>query len=225
MISVAIDGPSGAGKSTIAKAVAKDLGYLYIDTGALYRSIGLYALRAGADPADREAVEKLLPEISLSLRHVDGVQRVFLNGEDVSDAIRTPEVSKASSGVSAHPAVRAFLLETQRSLARTQDVLMDGRDIGTVVLPDAAVKIFLTASAEKRAERRFKEYQEKGIDTTYETVLRDVEKRDYDDSHREIAPLRQAEDAVLLDTSEMTLEESEEAVKTIILAARDGQKE
>ena len=225
MISVAIDGPSGAGKSTIAKAVAKDLGYLYIDTGALYRSIGLYALRAGADPADREAVEKLLPGISLSLRHVDGVQRVFLNGEDVSEAIRTPDAAKAASGVSAHPGVRAFLLETQRSLARAQDVLMDGRDIGTVVLPDAAVKIFLTASAEKRAERRFKEYREKGVDTTYETVLRDVEKRDYDDSHREIAPLKKAEDAVLLDTSEMTLEESEEAVKRIILAARDGQKE
>ena len=225
MISVAIDGPSGAGKSTIAKAVAKDLGYLYIDTGALYRSIGLYALRAGADPADREAVEKLLPGISLSLRHVDGVQRVFLNGEDVSEAIRTPDAAKAASGVSAHPGVRAFLLETQRSLARAQDVLMDGRDIGTVVLPDAAVKIFLTASAEKRAERRFKEYREKGVDTTYETVLRDVEKRDYDDSHGEIAPLKKAEDAVLLDTSEMTLEESEEAVKRIILAARDGQKE
>ena len=161
MISVAIDGPSGAGKSTIAKAVAKDLGYLYIDTGALYRSIGLYALRAGAVPTDREAVEKLLPEISLNLRHVDGTQRVFLNGEDVSEAIRTPDAAKAASGVSAHPGVRAFLLETQRSLARAQDVLMDGRDIGTVVLPDAAVKIFLTASAEKRAERRFKEYQEK----------------------------------------------------------------
>ncbi len=225
MISVAIDGPSGAGKSTIAKAVAKDLGYLYIDTGALYRSIGLYALRAGVVPTDREAVEKLLPEISLTLRHVDGVQRVFLNGEDVSEAIRTPDAAKAASGVSAHPGVRAFLLETQRSIARIHDVLMDGRDIGTVVLPDAAVKIFLTASAEKRAERRFKEYREKGVDTTYETVLRDVEKRDYDDSHREIAPLKKAEDAVLLDTSEMTLEESEEAVKRIILAARDGQKE
>lgn len=225
MISVAIDGPSGAGKSTIAKAVAKDLGYLYIDTGALYRSIGLYALRARVVPTDREAVEKLLPEISLNLRHVDGTQRVFLNGEDVSEAIRTPDAAKAASGVSAHPGVRAFLLETQRSIARAQDVLMDGRDIGTVVLPDAAVKIFLTASAEKRAERRFKEYQEKGVDTTYETVLRDVEKRDYDDSHREIAPLKKAEDAVLLDTSEMTLEESEEAVKKIILAARDGQKE
>ena len=225
MISVAIDGPSGAGKSTIAKAVAKDLGYLYIDTGALYRSIGLYALRAGVVSTDREAVEKLLPEISLNLRHVDGTQRVFLNGEDVSEAIRTPDAAKAASGVSAHPGVRAFLLETQRSIARIHDVLMDGRDIGTVVLPDAAVKIFLTASAEKRAERRFKEYREKGVDTTYETVLRDVEKRDYDDSHREIAPLKKAEDAVLLDTSEMTLEESEEAVKRIILAARDGQKE
>lgn len=223
MIAVAIDGPSGAGKSTIAKAVANDLGYLYIDTGALYRSVGLYALRAGADPHDREKVKALLPGLSLALRHVEGAQRVFLNGEDVSEAIRTPEVSKASSAVSAHPEVRAFLLETQRALARAHNVLMDGRDIGTVVLPDAQVKIFLTASAEKRAERRYKEYIEKGIETSFETVLQDVVKRDYDDSHRDIAPLMQAEDAVELDTSEMTLAESEEAVKAII-RARCGQE-
>ena len=225
MISVAIDGPSGAGKSTIARAVAGSLHYLYIDTGALYRSVGLFALRKGAEPTDREAVAKLLPEVSLSLKHVDGVQRVFLNGEDVSEAIRTPEVSKAASGVSAHPEVRALLLEAQRSLARENNVLMDGRDIGTVVLPNATVKIFLTASAEKRAERRFKEYQQKGIPTTFETVLQDVEKRDYADSHREIAPLKQAEDAILLDTSNMTLEESEQAVRQIILDAQNGQKE
>ena len=225
MISVAIDGPSGAGKSTIAKAVAKDLGYLYIDTGALYRSIGLYALRAGVVPTDREAVEKLLPEISLNLRHVDGTQRVFLNGEDVSEAIRTPDAAKAASGVSAHPGVRAFLLETQRSIARIHDVLMDGRDIGTVVLPDAAVKIFLTASAEKRAERRFRSTGKKVSTPPTKPSCGMWKKRDYDDSHREIAPLKKAEDAVLLDTSEMTLEESEEAVKRIILAARDGQKE
>ena len=225
MISVAIDGPSGAGKSTIARAVARQLGYLYIDTGALYRSIGLYALRQGKDPANREAVAALLPGISLSLAYEDGGQRVLLNGEDVSEAIRTPAVSKASSQVSAHPEVRAFLLETQRSLARRQNVLMDGRDIGTVVLPDATVKIFLTASAEKRAERRYKEYQDKGIPTSYETVLRDVEKRDYDDSHRAIAPLKQAEDARLLDTSDMSLEASIDAVKQIVLTARDGDKE
>ena len=223
MIAVAIDGPSGAGKSTIARAVANALGYLYIDTGALYRSVGLYALRSGADPHDREKVKSPLPGLTLSLRHVEGVQRVFLNGEDVSEAIRTPEVSRASSAVSAHPEVRAFLLETQRALAREHNVLMDGRDIGTVVLPDAQVKIFLTASAEKRAERRYKEYIEKGIETSFETVLQDVVKRDYDDSHRDIAPLMQAEDAVELDTSEMTLAESEEAVKAII-RARCGQE-
>ena len=225
MISVAIDGPSGAGKSTIAKAVAKDLGYLYIDTAPSTARSGSMPCGRGQSPPTGRRWKSCCRRSPWNLRHVDGTQRVFLNGEDVSEAIRTPDAAKAASGVSAHPGVRAFLLETQRSIARAQDVLMDGRDIGTVVLPDAAVKIFLTASAEKRAERRFKEYREKGVDTTYETVLRDVEKRDYDDSHREIAPLKKAEDAVLLDTSEMTLEESEEAVKKIILAARDGQKE
>ena len=218
MISVAIDGPSGAGKSTLAKRLAKELGYLYVDTGAMYRSIGLYALRQGVDPKDEAAVTALLPQIQIELRYVDGAQRVLLCGEDVSEAIRAENVGMATSAVSAHPPVRAFLLELQRGMARTHDILMDGRDIGTVILPNASVKIFLTASAEARADRRFKELQEKGVDTDYQTVLEDIRRRDYQDSHRATAPLRQAEDAVLVDTSEMDLEESFQALKSLILS-------
>lgn len=218
MISVAIDGPSGAGKSTLAKRLAKELGYLYVDTGAMYRSIGLYALRQGVDPKDEAAVTALLPQIQIELRYVDGAQRVLLCGEDVSEAIRAEEVGMATSAVSAHPPVRAFLLELQRGMARTHDILMDGRDIGTVILPNASVKIFLTASAEARATRRFRELQEKGVDTDFETVLEDIRRRDYQDSHRATAPLRQAEDAVLVDTSEMDLEESFQALKSLILS-------
>lgn len=218
MISVAIDGPSGAGKSTLAKRLAKELGYLYVDTGAMYRSIGLFALRQGVDPKDEAAVTALLPQIQIELRYVDGAQRVLLCGEDVSEAIRAEEVGMATSAVSAHPPVRAFLLELQRGMARTHDILMDGRDIGTVILPNASVKIFLTASAEARATRRFRELQEKGVDTDFETVLEDIRRRDYQDSHRATAPLRQAEDAVLVDTSEMDLEESFQALKSLILS-------
>lgn len=218
MISVAIDGPSGAGKSTLAKRLAKELGYLYVDTGAMYRSIGLYALRQGVDPKDEAAVTALLPQIQIELRYVDGAQRVLLCGEDVSEAIRAENVGMATSAVSAHPPVRAFLLELQRGMARTHDILMDGRDIGTVILPNASVKIFLTASAEARATRRFRELQEKGVDTDFETVLEDIRRRDYQDSHRATAPLRQAEDAVLVDTSEMDLEESFQALKSLILS-------
>ncbi len=218
MISVAIDGPSGAGKSTLAKRLAKELGYLYVDTGAMYRAIGLYALRQGVDPKDEAAVTALLPQIQIELRYVDGAQRVLLCGEDVSEAIRAENVGMATSAVSAHPPVRAFLLELQRGMARTHDILMDGRDIGTVILPGATVKIFLTASAEARADRRFKELQDKGVDTDYETVLEDIRRRDYQDSHRATAPLRQAEDAVLVDTSEMDLEESFQALKSLILS-------
>lgn len=218
MISVAIDGPSGAGKSTLAKRLAKVLGYLYVDTGAMYRSIGLFALRKGVDPKDEAAVTALLPQIQIELRYVDGAQRVLLCGEDVSEAIRAEEVGMATSAVSAHPPVRAFLLELQRGMARTHDILMDGRDIGTVILPNASVKIFLTASAEARATRRFRELQEKGVDTDFETVLEDIRRRDYQDSHRATAPLRQAEDAVLVDTSEMDLEESFQALKSLILS-------
>ena len=218
MISVAIDGPSGAGKSTLAKRLAKELGYLYVDTGGMYRSIGLYALRQGVDPKDEAAVTALLPQIQIELRYVDGAQRVLLCGEDVSEAIRAENVGMATSAVSAHPPVRAFLLELQRGMARTHDILMDGRDIGTVILPNASVKIFLTASAEARATRRFRELQEKGVDTDFETVLEDIRRRDYQDSHRATAPLRQAEDAVLVDTSEMDLEESFQALKSLILS-------
>lgn len=218
MISVAIDGPSGAGKSTLAKRLAKELGYLYVDTGAMYRSIGLFALRKGVDPKDEAAVTALLSQIQIELRYVDGAQRVLLCGEDVSEAIRAENVGMATSAVSAHPPVRAFLMELQRGMARTHDILMDGRDIGTVILPNASVKIFLTASAEARATRRFRELQEKGVDTDFETVLEDIRRRDYQDSHRATAPLRQAEDAVLVDTSEMDLEESFQALKSLILS-------
>lgn len=216
MVSVAIDGPAGAGKSTLARRLAAQLGYIYVDTGAMYRAVGLYALRAGRDPKDNAAVEGLLPQISLRLDCPDGEQHIYLNGEDVSNAIRTEQAGMAASAVGANPAVRAFLLETQRQMARTQNVLMDGRDIGTVVLPDAAVKIFLTASPEARAARRWKEYQEKGQQVSYEQVLEDVRQRDYQDTHREAAPLRQAEDAVLLDTSELDFEQSLAAMAAII---------
>ena len=216
MISVAIDGPAGAGKSTLARRLASDLGYIYVDTGAMYRTIGLYALRAGKDPKDNEAVNTLLPEISLRLATLDGEQHIYLGEEDVSTAIRTEEAGMAASAVGANPAVRAYLLDTQRNMAKTQNVLMDGRDIGTVVLPDATVKIFLTASPEARATRRWKEYQAKGMPNTYEEVLEDVKQRDYQDTHRAAAPLRQAEDAVLLDTSELNFEQSLDAMKQII---------
>ncbi len=216
MIAVAIDGPSGAGKSTIAREVARRLGYLYIDTGALYRSIGLYVLRQNQDPHLAEQVEKLLPEIDLTLCHEDGVQQVYLNGQNVSEEIRLPEVSMAASAVSAHPPVRQFLLALQRRLAAENNVIMDGRDIGTVILPDAKVKIFLTASAQRRAFRRWQELKEKGASDTYEQVLADVEQRDYNDSHREIAPLRQAPDAVLVDTTQLDLEASIDRVQQII---------
>lgn len=216
MVSVAIDGPAGAGKSTLARALAAELGYIYVDTGAMYRAIGLYALRAGKEPADNPAVDALLPQINLKLASIDGEQHIYLNGEDVSAAIRTEAAGMAASAVGANPAVRAFLLDLQRDMARTQNVLMDGRDIGTVVLPNASVKIFLTASPEARAERRRREYELKGQTVSYEKVLADVKQRDYQDSHRAAAPLRQADDAVLLDTSEFDFEQSLEAMKKII---------
>lgn len=216
MINIAIDGPSGAGKSSLAKQLAQELGYLYVDTGAMYRAIGLYAVRRGADPKNAEQVEPLLPEIQLDIRLVEGTQHIYLNGEDVSTDIRAEEIGMAASGVSAIPAVRQFLLDTQRNLARANNVLMDGRDIGTVILPHAQVKIFLTASDTARAQRRYKELVEKGQNPDYEQVLADIRQRDYQDSHRAVAPLRQAEDAVLVDTSELNLEESLEALKEVI---------
>lgn len=211
-ISVAIDGPVGAGKSTIARAAAKQLGFVYCDTGALYRAIGLYCSRRGVDLKDSSAVAARLPEISLNIRITDGVQRVFLNGEDVSEEIRLPEISMAASAVSAVPEVRAALLDLQRDMAKSQSVIMDGRDIGTVVLPNADVKIFLTAKPEIRAKRRYDELVKKGVETSFEDVLADLNKRDYDDSHRAAAPLKQAEDAVLADTSELDFDSSVDLV-------------
>ena len=216
MVSVAIDGPAGAGKSSLARRLAAELGYIYVDTGAMFRAIGLYALRAGKDPEDNEAVNALLPQIELRFAFIHGEQHIYLKDEDVSTAIRTEQVGMAASAVGANPAVRAFLLDMQRDMAKKQDVLMDGRDIGTVVLPHATVKIFLPAPPEARAARRWKEYQEKGINTSYEEVLADVKQRDYQDTHRAAAPLRQAEDAVLLDTSELDFEQSLAAMKKII---------
>lgn len=215
---IAIDGPAGAGKSTIARALAKKLQFIYVDTGALYRTVGLYILRSHIALTDAEAITAGLPGLRVTLGYAGGEQRVFLNGEDVSDSIRTPEVSMAASAVSAIPAVRAFLLQTQRDMAAAHSVVMDGRDIGTTILPQAQVKIFLTASAEARAQRRFTELQEKGVDTTYEAVLQDMEKRDYDDTHRAISPLQQAPDAVLVDTSHDTLAQAIERVRQTVAA-------
>ena len=213
---IAIDGPAGAGKSTIAKILAKELELIYVDTGALYRTIGYYVTEQGVDTADTDAVAAALDGLQVELKYVDGTQRVFANGEDVSDLIRTPAMSMAASAVSAIPAVRAYLLDTQRGIAATHSVVMDGRDIGTVILPDAKVKIFLTASPEARAKRRFDELQEKGDPATYNEVLADMIKRDYDDTHRAIAPLKQAEDAIPVDTSGLTLEQSVEKMKEIV---------
>ena len=218
MISVAIDGPSGAGKSSMARRLAADLGYTYVDTGAMYRAIGLYARRAGVDTKDAGAVGALLPRIKLDIRLENGAQHILLNGEDVTEAVRAEDIGMAASDVSAHPAVRAFLLDTQRNLAASRDVLMDGRDIGTVVLPNATVKIYLTASADARARRRLAELLEKGKQTDYETVLADIEQRDYQDTHRAVAPLRQAEDAILVDTSDIGIEESFALLKKTVLA-------
>ncbi len=206
---IAIDGPSGAGKSTLACRAAKEFGFLYVDTGAICRPVGLAAHRDDVDCHDEAAVSAILPTLDIRMGYnPEGEQRMFLNGEDVSEAIRAPEISICASDVSSLPAVRAFLLEMQRRTARENNVLMDGRDIGTVVLPDAELKIYLTASAEARAQRRLKELLDKGVETNFEDVLRDIEYRDYQDTHRETAPLRRAEDAVLLDTSDIGLEES-----------------
>ena len=214
--SIAIDGPAGAGKSTMARRAAAELGFVYVDTGAIYRTVGYAVSKRGIDPVDTEKIDALLPQLRVKLAWKDGVQHMYLDGADVSKKIRLPEVSSMASKVSALPSVRAFLLDTQRSAAKTHSVVMDGRDIGTVVLPDADVKIYLTASAEVRAKRRFLELQEQGARDTYDEVLKDMIERDYRDMHREIAPLKQADDAVLLDTSDLTLEESVGALLNII---------
>ena len=216
MISVAIDGPAGAGKSSISRLAAKRLGFIYVDTGALYRAVGLKFSLAGADTSLNCDIDGILAETSVDIRFKEGEQRVYLDGRDVSDEIRTPTASMMASAVSARPQVRAFLLEMQRKLARENNVVMDGRDIGTVVLPDAKVKIYLTASAEVRAKRRLKELKEKGEKVTFKEVYDDMVKRDYDDMHREIAPLKQAEDAVLADTTDCNLEESVELILKIV---------
>lgn len=220
MFNIALDGPGGAGKSSIAKAVAKELGFIYVDTGALYRAIGLYSLRNAIDTRDIDGVINSLKSINVDFTYVDGEQKVLLNNDDVSTDIRLPEVSMAASNVSAIPEVRSFLLDLQRKIANEKDCLMDGRDIGTVILPNAQLKIFLTASAEVRAKRRFDELTAKGQEVNYDEILKDLNERDYQDTHREIAPLKQADDAVLLDTSDMTFDE----VKAKILALYEERK-
>lgn len=215
-VSVAIDGPVGAGKSTIARAAAERLGYIYCDTGALYRAVALYCVRSKVDLKSPNEIAALLPGIKAEIRLIDGVQRVFLNGEDVSDLIRTPEVSMAASAVSSVSDVRVALLDIQRNIATENNVIMDGRDIGTVVLPNANVKIFLTAAAEIRAKRRYDELCAKGESVTFDEVLDDLNKRDYNDTHRDIAPLKQASDAILADTSGMDFEQSVQLVCNII---------
>lgn len=216
MFAVAIDGPAGAGKSSVAKAAAKELGFVYVDTGALYRTIALYVLRQGVDPKEREQVEALLPQIQIGMEYTEQGQKMLLNGEDVTGLIRTPEVSMATSACSAIPAVRAFLLQLQRDLAQRNNVLMDGRDIGTVVLPQAQLKIFLTASPEERARRRVHQLEGDGQKADCASILRDIQQRDYQDSHRETAPLRPAEDSILVDTSHNTFEESVERLVQLV---------
>ncbi|NLH01638.1 MAG: (d)CMP kinase [Clostridiales bacterium] len=215
--SVAIDGPSGAGKSTLAKLCAESLGFLYVDTGAIYRTVGVAVRNAGIGSKDEERVSALLPSIEISMRHDEnGLQRMILNGKDVTDEIRLPEISIYASDVSAMPSVRTFLLEMQRHLAETNNVIMDGRDIGTVVLPDAELKIFLTAAPEERAQRRYEELKLRGVNTTFDEVLRDIQYRDMNDSSRSTAPLRPAEGAIILDTTGNTLEQSFKLIRSII---------
>ncbi len=216
MISIALDGPAGAGKSTLAKGAAKQLGFIYVDTGALYRTVGLKFLRDGFDTELNCDIEEILKTIEVDIKFIDGTQHVFLNGEDVSDKIRTPEASMMASAVSAKPPVRAFLLEMQRKLASDNNVLMDGRDIATVVLPNATLKFFVTASVSERADRRYKELLEKGMDVNYDDIYKDIETRDYNDSHRAIAPLKPAEDSIIFDTTGNTLEQSIQKLMAII---------
>ena len=215
--SIAMDGPSGAGKSTMARALAARLGFLYVDTGAIYRTVGLYTARQGGDCGRKEDVVSRLPELRLSLAYgEDGLQHMFLQGEDVTEAIRDNAVSRYASQVSAYPEVRAFLLEMQRELARTHNVIMDGRDIGTVVLPQADLKVFLTASVEERARRRWAELAARGQEVDLDTVREEIARRDYDDTHRAAAPLRKAADAVEVDTSHLNFQESLDALLALV---------
>lgn len=221
MINVAVDGPAGAGKSTVSRRAAKILGLVYVDTGALYRAIGLYAIENGIDTKDEKAVTSVLKDITVDLDNSDGEQRVLLCGEDVTGNIRTGAVSMAASDVSSYPEVRAFLLETQKKIAREKSVIMDGRDIGTVVLPEADVKVFLTADAAVRAKRRFLELTERKEKVDYNTILAEINERDHNDKNRAVAPLKQADDAILLDTSEMSFDESIQALVNIIRKGTD----
>ena len=215
--SIAVDGPAGAGKSSLSKKLAEVYGLVYLDTGAIYRTVGLACYRRGVDRKDETAVSAVLPELDIRIQYnEEGQQRMILNGEDVSEAIRMPEISLCASEVSALPACRAYLLDMQRRFAREYNVILDGRDIGTVVLPNADLKIYLTASSEARAQRRFLELQQKGVEANFEDVLRDIILRDEQDMNRAIAPLRQAEDAVLVDTSELNLQESLEALCALV---------
>lgn len=220
-INIAIDGPAGAGKSSIAKRCAKELGFVYVDTGALYRSVALFAIRNNVLTNDETAVSALLQNINVELKFVDNAQKVYLNGEDVSEAIRQNEVSMGASNVSAIPKVREFLFDLQRRIAMTNNVIMDGRDIGTVVLPDADLKIFMTASPEIRAKRRYLELEHKPDCPSFEALLAEIIQRDYNDSHRETAPLKQADDAVLLDTSDLDFEQSVQKVIELIKSVEE----
>lgn len=220
---VAIDGPGGAGKSTIARRIAKELGILYVDTGAIYRTVGYHVFLRGQQPSDAAAVTALLPETKIEMAYgEDGLQRMYLNGEDVTDQIRLPEMSMYASHVSAIPAVRDFLMEMQRACARENSVVMDGRDIGTVVLPDAEVKIFLTADVKERARRRYNELIQRGTPTDFNKILEEMEQRDYKDSHRETAPLRPAEDGVIVDTTSLNFDESCQMILNIIKERVEG---
>ncbi len=214
MINIAIDGPAGAGKSTIAKLIASEKGYIYLDTGAMYRALAVYALKNGVDPVDEKAVDKLVVGVDMDIKYIDGIQHIIVCGEDVTSKIRENHVSKAASDISAHPSVRIKLVELQREFAKTHDVVLDGRDIGTFVLPDTPYKFYLTASEEVRAMRRVKDLAERGQTVEFNTVLEEIKQRDYNDSHRQFAPLRQADDAVFIDSSDMSIEE----VKDFILS-------
>lgn len=222
-INIAIDGPSGAGKSTAAKAVAAKLGIIYLDTGAMYRAVAYYALAHGVDPLDGKAVEGILDDIEMNIVYRDGTQEILVCGENVTPYLREAHMSKAASDISAHPAVRLKLVELQRKFARENDVVLDGRDIGTYVLPDASCKIFLTADTAERAKRRWLELAEKGNKQSQEEVRADIEKRDYNDSHRAFAPLKQADDAVLVDTTDMTI--GQVVARVVELAEKSANKE
>ena len=222
---IAIDGPAGAGKSTIARRVAAELGFIYVDTGAMYRTIALYLLENQVDCEQEQQLEAALEQINISISYINGEQQMILNGENVTGKIRTEEVSSMASRSSAKPVVRAKLLQLQRSMAASCDVLMDGRDIGTMILPDAQLKIYLTASISARARRRYLELQQKGENCSLEEIERDMEERDYRDMHRETAPLRQAEDAVLVDSSDMTIDQVVKKIKELAASVRKAETE